>query len=429
MKKNQYISKLIIIALLITYKLILDYAYYFIVQPLNSYMGFGLTMSWSKEFESIYLLILIGLIMPPHFDRPSKVIINLLLIVSFVPMLVTYTMMDQPRIYMYCYALFFIILASSCHWSDLYFKPLKPSQQKLIFRLLNALVFIIVIASMASVYISMGSINLDIYKVYEIRTQYNSLELGGVKYLINWTAYILNPLLFGVLWIKKRWIIMTLPILLQVVLFSLTGSKIYLFLIPCVFGVLLLVKKRTAVHFIIGSFIVVSIAGILFPQWSVSDIFLRRSLLLPALISFNYYEYFSALPPLFLSGHHLIDFFIAYPYDVLPPHMIGRAFLLHNVATNANSGVIADGYINFGTLGIVFWGLITGMVLKLYDSLTRNKDQRLACAATCGIVILLTESALLTAFITGGILFSFFLLYLLPPLGNPSEISLQKVEK
>jgi hypothetical protein len=81
---------------------------------------------------------------------------------------------------------------------------------------------------------------------------------------------------------------------------------------------------------------------------------------------------------------------------------------------NANNGIYADAYMNFGFIGLFFWGILLTIILKLIDSLSRYKDLRITVATIAMPVIFLTNSALLTCLSTHGLLLALILLYLLP---------------
>jgi hypothetical protein len=135
--------------------------------------------------------------------------------------------------------------------------------------------------------------------------------------------------------------------------------------------------------------------------------------LVPAQLSFFYYDFFSENGFTFLSQHHIFRNFIEYPYYLDPPHLIAN-FYFNESEANANNGIYADAYMNFGFVGFVLWAFLLTIILKLADGFSRNKKIIITIAAVAMPVISLSNSALLTNLLTHGLLLSLVVLYLLP---------------
>jgi hypothetical protein len=81
---------------------------------------------------------------------------------------------------------------------------------------------------------------------------------------------------------------------------------------------------------------------------------------------------------------------------------------------NANNGIYADAYMNFGFIGFVLWAFLLSILLKLFDSLSKNKKLELCIAVSIIPLIALVDTAFLTALLTHGLLLPLIILYLLP---------------
>lgn len=399
---------------IILYKIVLDIAYINFVHPVYNYMGFAYDLSVVKLVESYFLLLLVSFIIPRTAIRPSHIIMSLFAIIAFIPMLTVYAMMNQPREYMYAVTLFIIFILLLIRFPIVKINSIKNDQN----RLLNIvfLIFIVfsVLGTCVFLFKNIGNLNFDIYKVYEIRSINKDIDIGLMTYIINWTGYILNPLLIGFFIVGKRWIPLSLVTIMQVLLFSLTGTKTFLMLILASMIMVILVRSKNWLTYLMLGIACLVLVGTFMEQSIIGDLFVRRSLLVPALISFNYFDYFSHLQPLYLAAHHIFSSLLAYPYDVGPTYLIGRAYLYHNINSNANTGVIADAFINFGYQGFFIWGMLLGLICHLIDSVSIGKDIRIIIAGICSLVICFTESALLTGLVSGGIIFAIIAIYLLP---------------
>jgi len=377
-------------------------------------MGFINDFSGIKLAESYLLLFIVYHTIPRSGIRPSHIIMSLFTIIAYIPMLTIYAMMDQPREYMYAVTLFIVFIMMLIRFPVVRLNPIKKEQNEFLNFTFLIIIILSVVGTCIIIFNAIGIMNFNIYKVYEIRSLNKAVDIGLSRYLINWTGYILNPLLIGFLLVSRRWIPLSFVIIMQIVLFSLTGTKIYLMLIPfCIIMVTLVRRKNWLTYSVLGLICLVLI-GTFMEGAILGDIIIRRSLFVPALVSFNYYDYFSHLEPLYLSAHHIFNILVNYPYDIGPTFLIGQAYLYHNVNTNANTGILADAYINFGFWGFLIWGMLLGLICHLVDSVSTGKDIRIVASGICGLTIIFTESALLTALVTGGILFAIIAIYLLP---------------
>jgi hypothetical protein len=156
----------------------------------------------------------------------------------------------------------------------------------------------------------------------------------------------------------------------------------------------------------------------MFSYWLVDDtwissLFTRRVLLVPAQLSFLYYDFFSENDSTFLSQHQIFRNFINYPYHLDPSHLMGEIYF-GKPTMGACSGIYSDAFMNFGFLGFILWAFLLTAILKIVDSFSKNKKKTITIAAIAMPAFLLGNSALLTSLLTHGILLSLLILYLLP---------------
>jgi len=397
---------------ILLYKLILDLSYYFIISPIWRYAKFELNLNSIKLAESYFLLFIIFLLMPKSSKKLSDVLVWLLILFSYIPMLTLFALKDEARIFMYAVTGFWLVVFLLSHMSWIYLPSFKQAGilRFFLFGLLSIIVFLMI-------YKYLGfSFNIDIRKVYEIRSKFSEIGIPLAGYLFKWLAYIVNPLFFALFCIKRKWIFVILIVYLQLLLFSNTGNKTFLFALPFVLALMWIVtRKNPLAYMAIGL-----IGGILlgmFSYWLIGDIwvsslFARRGLLVPAQLSFLYYDFFSKNEFVLLS-HSIFSSFSDYPYHLVPPNLIGDIYL-GNPECSANTGVVGDAYMNFGFAGLFLWAVLFAVIVKLLDTFTTGKDIRIAIGGIAMPVIALTNSALLTNLLTHGLLLSLLLLYLLP---------------
>lgn len=410
--KKGYIYNLTAIFL---YKIALDLAYYFIISKVWLSDKFILDLNNLKLFESYVLLFLIFILIPKSPKKLSNIVIWLLLLMSYIPLLTLFSLMNQSRIYVYAITGFWILVFSLHQTPNILVLPLKKMQSKLlrnsIFICLSVVVFFLIYK-----YIGFF-VNFNLTKVYDIRSDFIDTNIPLAGYLFTWLAYIVNPTFFALFLTKKKWLPLVLIIAIQVIIFSVTGMKSFLFSLPFVFGLIWITKQKKQFLLITITLIVIILCG-MFSYWLIDDVWIsslttRRSLLVPAQLSFFYHDFFSNHQFTFLSQHHIFKNLINYPYQLNPPYLIGKTYF-NRPQQASNNGIYADAYMNFGFVGFILWGIFLSIILKLINTFSKNKNIKITIATIAMPVIFLTNSALLTCMVTHGLILSLILLYLLP---------------
>ena len=409
---------------ILLYKIALDLSYYFVILDIFGYEGYTLTFNNVKFFESFFLLIVIFILMPKKLKKLSDIIVWLLILFSYVPMLTLFSFMDQPRIYMYAVSGFWALIFLLLPMPEISVPFLKQLQSKVIFYsiftgLSGVALFLI--------YNYFGfSVNFDLTKVYDIRSQYVEAEIPLAGYLFNWVGYIVNPTFLALFLTKRKWIGVALTVILQLFIFSSTGMKAFILALPYVPLLIWIITRKNPFGWIaitlVGTTLIGMLSYFLISDIWISNLTIRRMLFVPAKLSFYYYDFFSKNGPTFLSQHRILRNFLDYPYDLDPPHLIGAVYF-NRPEMGANNGIYADAYMNFGFWGFVLWGVFLVIILKLIDSISRKKDIKIAVVPIGISTVALTNSALLTCLLTHGLLLSLIILYLLPKKSHEKDLS------
>lgn len=414
--KNLIIKKetVKIFIFVIIYKIILDLAYYFIISPIWAYAKFTFQFNAVKLIESYVLLFIVFLLIPKSSKKISSIIIWGLFLISYVPMLTLFALMDESRIFMYAATFFWAIvyLIMRIKIPKLNIKKLKQS------KIIRRIIFITIpVISFFLIYKYLGlKLNFSFVNEYEIRSHYISLNIPFAGYILNWSAIIIIPFLSIFFFIKKKWIPLILVLMLQIILFSATGHKSYLFITPFIFAISWIASKKYPIKWmLLGLLAVVIISSLsyyLIDDIWLPSLFIRRTLFVPAQLTFFYCDFFSDHQFTFFSQHRFFRNFIDYPYHLDPPHLIAENY--YNKDSNANNGIVSDGYMNLGFIGMFIWAILLSFILKLTNRISDEKNIKLSIALVGFFVFTIISSALLTSLITHGFFLSLLLLYLLP---------------
>lgn len=397
---------------LILFKIVLDFSYYFVICQVFGDLKFELHLNSLKLVESYFLFLIIFILMPKSSKKLSNILVWLLVLLSYIPMLTIFAFMDEARVFMYAVTAFWMLVCLLLHTPTISLAPLKQSGiiRYSLFICLGVTVFLMVYKYLGLWF------KFDLTGVYEIRRQYVEAGIPLAGYLFNWVAFVVNPVFFAVFVKKRKWFPVALIVVLQILLFSTTGLKSFLFALPFVLILMWIVTRKNPLAYMGIGLVGIVLLGVL-SHWLIDDVwisslFTRRTLLVPAQLSFFYYDFFSKNELIFLSTSRL-GFWVDYPYHLAPGHLIAETYF-GRPATNAVTGVVGDAYMNFGFIGLALWSILLVIVLKLVDACSRRVDLRVGIAAIAMPAVTLTSGGLLTNLLTHGLLLALLLLYLLP---------------
>ncbi|HBB35149.1 MAG TPA: hypothetical protein DC064_26005 [Cyanobacteria bacterium UBA9273] len=396
-------------------KIALDLASYYILAERYAPFTLKLSLNLGKLVESYILLSVIVLTMPRNQQRISTVIIWLFLILSYIPELTVYGLGDQARHWIYAITTFWLLIFSFVRVKTRFFKILyvKGADPLSIIFISVILVYtLLVIFSVDGL-----TPTMDFVKIYENREIFGTVALPLANYVIRWTALVIDPFLMIFFLINKRYFYTFAICLFQFLLFAFLGQKIFLFCIPFVIGLDWLVKKRIFNFYLICFIfaVIISVSSLSFILWKeswLSSIFTNRLLVLPAWISFKHYDFFSQHIPTYLS-HSIFSYFIKYPYDILPWFIIGEVYFGYP-SVSANTGMIADAYMNFRFLGVLLLVPLLVITLRWIDQTTKFHNFRLVLALVSMPMFTLLASGFLTSILTTGLGVAILFLHILP---------------
>ena len=405
------------------FRIALDISYYHIIGMEWRNRGFALDINLIKLLESYLAFFVILLWIPKKSDRVSNAVLQLFFLVAFIPIQTHYAFSNRDRAWFYCFSLFwFLVIALNRTKLRFSFRPVKEGKYIAI-----VITIVLAVLSVVLIYSCMGfSLNFDLTKVHELRVRYKEANIPLSGYMISWTAKVVLPLtilvaLYGRKSKRLYWLLFV-AIACQLFLFTSSGHKSHLFRIPAAIGLSLLVNRRTFLTraSLVFSIVILSTmySYLLFDDLWMSSLFARRTFLIPAQVSFYYYDFFSQNEIIRLS-HSIFKSFIEYPYQLLPPEIIGNIHWpagASGVHTWANTGIVADGYMNFGFAGIILWSVLLSVLLKIADAVTESRNMKITWSILLLTFYIMVDGAPLTTMLTHGLLFAMLMCFLSPKL-------------
>ena len=267
----------------------------------------------------------------------------------------------------------------------------------------------------------------SLQEIYQVRLNARQILVSQgvlIGYLLRWFANVLNPL-FLVIGLRRRdWIFFSVALLGQVAIFTFDATKFTLMSIPYLLGLYLIFTKskwRLPSVWLLQGSIALVIGGIGLDALLRTRLFLtylvRRVFYVQGLLSALYFDYFSYSPLWLWSHTRIARLFRLSPASMsLPPgpgFLIGEVYF-NNPAGNANANFWADGFANAGWYGVLLVTILLFGFLWLYDSVSLPNKREIGFLLMAMPLFALTNTALLTTFLSHGWLLATFLVWIWP---------------
>ncbi|MCH8492480.1 MAG: hypothetical protein LAT53_04515 [Idiomarina sp.] len=398
---------------LIALRLVLDISYVVFVHPVFEYGGFDLLVDPIKYIESwVYTLVIIKLL-PKYLEKVSDYLIITMGYAFLFPILSYYSLSDQSRE--------FLLLILMCSGVVYFFSKGKKIKIPSV-KGGDTIVHMIIVSSILTITFwfiftnGFQYFNLDLSSVYDYREDISSSAyIGFMAYLINWGTQVVGPLFIGLALFRKRYGLVFIGIAIHIIWFGFSSHKSVLFYPFLIIALWFWFEKYRSFAPLIFSVTVIVLISLL--HWLHNDeslwatLFVRRTFFVVAKNTFDYYIFFSEAPKV-LWSNSVLSSLIEYPYYVGPARLIGD---WRGTGSHVNNSFISTGFMHAGVFGLLFYGLVVGVIFRLFDSLARNNSENLLVLSAILISSrnLILSADLPTALLTHGIGLGFVLAFLL----------------
>lgn len=233
--------------------------------------------------------------------------------------------------------------------------------------------------------------------IYERRAFAATLNLPSlISYLLG-SACISNIMLVFSFIERRKFIGCICVLFLQWMLFSIDGSKSYFFSMAFCIIFYFLADYLSQRKVIVGSLfiIILAIVANICSNTLVGIGYLRRFLMTPNLLSYDYYTFFDIHVPIYfgLNGE----------YNGRLAFIIGEVFFNHPTEC-ANNGLLGDAVANFGLVGILAWPITFIVFLLFFDRASFGLNRRMLLGLAFGVMVTLQNTFLATSILSHGIL-------------------------
>lgn len=236
------------------------------------------------------------------------------------------------------------------------------------------------------------------------RLEFKASGIPFINYTLTWCMYAIVPMIFFMArGMAKIPIYIGLAVLV-IYAFLVTGHKIYLFILPLVASFVWLSRRPMNSVICAAGLLFIVLAGwciaIASGDRIVYGVSVNRGLILPAKISFQYFEFFSYYGPVSLA-HSVLSGASDYIWSDTPARVIGSVF--YNVKNNANTGILGDAFANFGFMGLVLLLPALLALRGLVDGVTSRSHRSVTQASVIIPMLVWVNIPFLTSLLTGGL--------------------------
>ena len=401
--------------LVIIYRICFDAVYEQIIFPI-----YGTTYKYvcNPTTCSIALswVLFIGFLLPAcKFFRLEKGVSNVVLFLIFLISIVPFTTMARynqfESSYVWANTLYFAILyfmtwifRKRIHVKRICIHTRFPYRLKIRWlALLMAAVALFVCGKY-----SHFRVNFSIDQVYDLRYEAGTYNLPTIlNYLFRWATWVI-PFLIGYYLRKKKNKYAAVLFVLQIFMFGYDGMKGPFFFAVVVVLINLFLPKINMSS--LNTFFLYGFSGItllsyivyvIYGNYVLAQSFLNRLGLIPNIISYAYYKFFTQNVPDYFRTSFLRYFGFKSPYSNIS-YMICEWYF--GYSQGANDGLIADAVTNMGIAGIFIMPVAVAFVLGIVDIYTQNLDNRINVCVALYLTLMLMSMFILPILLTGGLL-------------------------
>ena len=390
------------------YKALLEYVYKALLSKRWGYAGFIYTKPQIMPYLGswcLLILIVVVLSMLDKMDTFSSIILECIIVLSYIPGIVLFTCKEQEMLglfllyWLFLFICYFVIIPEK----DVAYK-IDISES---FLQLLSYVFFFFCFAIWAIYARFNVLSSIIY-VYdqrEIAANYNMPKI--MKYLYG-SIQVCIP--FLAVWALNRKKTATLIILIaaQILSFFSQGSKSALFALIVGIATHYVTdidkKRQSGIIITLGGVLlcVVSLLGNLFHSTFVPDYILRRNMFLPNLLNIYYYDYFNTHEYDYFRSSFLRFFGFSSPYSENSiPREIGAVYF-NAPRMYANNGLFSDAYSNLGVLGIVVMPILVVLLLRFFDKCIGKTSLDMMVGAAVYVVFCMIGSTFFTNLFSHG---------------------------
>jgi|OpeIllAssembly_1097287.scaffolds.fasta_scaffold25034_2 hypothetical protein len=426
-------DRLVLVALVAIYYGTFIWAYRELLEPWQSFWGFGRSELGVEYWILNWMMVLLpALWMPMELRRPSQLLFMCQYLVLFVPATLVLYSTDLPRLSPdealgYLLAMFVgLTIMQAIYLLPLVRLPWVQVQPWPFWGGFLAVTLALLVLVVIFLGANMQFIGLKaIYTVRRDAAQMLEVQGGSlVLYAMSWFAGVSLPVLFAVA-VYRRSVLLVLAVLAAYgFLFGVTGTKTAMLAIV-ILGAAALVSARRGARFshlfVLGVSLLLAFP-VIFDAFGEVGRELQRLYVsfvharifgVPQLVMAQYIGFFAQHPETAWSQVAGISAIVADPYDMDLPVTLG--YFYYGTPVGLNAGLWAqDGIAAGGMPALLLMSIVAAGVLWIFDSMAVRVPPRFAFIAVAVIGVSFMNIPLPTTLVSAGMALLAVLMYLAP---------------
>lgn len=263
--------------------------------------------------------------------------------------------------------------------------------------------------------------------IYDVRYAAGDVMNGtGLNYPLMWLYGAINPFMMGYGLYSKRWALVLVGALGQILVYGSLGTKASLLSIVFMCGFYLLLKDSRFPFGLKITWSILTLVGVVcytcvstdgevgLLQTGLSYVVLMRSFSYCGLLTAQYLNFFAHNPFTYYSHIKGVNWFVSYPFHYPLGTEIGYYYYDPLCDTTAHFWA-TDGIAALGIPGILVASLLCGCLFWLIDTASQRHSPRLAALVIAYAAYNLGNLSMFTTFLSGGLGLLVLFLYLMPP--------------
>jgi hypothetical protein len=260
-----------------------------------------------------------------------------------------------------------------------------------------------------------GRMNFSFADVYEYRFDFNRSLIFPLNYILPFTAGPLAGLIIASALYKRTYTTILFVIFAGILFFGLSSHKALLFYPVFAIAIYIVISKRVGHIYLMGIFLALALATLLAAStaWGnlLGSTFANRLVFIPEQIHYYFFREFGEIGPQ-LWAESRIGLGLHRSNIPLPSVNYIGLMMTGDPEVGANTGWIANGYMNGGWVGIAVYAIILSATLHIIDRLGNRYGYNFVGAAfVIPIINIINSTDLLVGFLTGGLLLLFFVFF------------------
>lgn len=401
--------RLLIVGAFIGYFLLLVQLYDRIVAPRFAFGSFVLDPAPGGIVVPLGLVILASFLTPAYVRRVSDLFVWLSMLLLLVPAAVLAARQNSD---IGALVMMFTGVAAVMLFRGLYERlqiikslpPLPPEDVSINWAVMVGISVLVLFLLIAQ---SGGRFSLPFADVYDLRFDFNE-QLGfPLNYLLPFAGGPLSGLIVGAAMRRRNYLLVALAVVFGVLFFGFSTHKALLFYPPFALMGYFLMRVRLGGLAVLALLSVLSIATMAV-SGGAEDIlgssFANRLIFIPAQIHYFFFREFADIGFQYWAESRLSLGLVRSNLPIDSVNYIGL-LMTGNAAVGANTGWIANGYMNLGIIGILFYAALLGGILYYLDKISdRYGASFIAASFIIPVSNFVNSIDLLAGALTGGFL-------------------------